>query len=157
MGSAGNLPDDFSAGDLKIAIVASRYNDNIVTGLIDGARSAWRKRGGGDSALRLERVPGAFELPLAARALALSGKLDAIVALGCVIRGETAHFDYIAAECASGLQRVMLDTGKPISFGVLTVDTLAQALQRAAADSSNKGAEALETALAMATLLRRVK
>src|SRR5579862_305023 len=105
MGTAGTLPDDFSAGDLKVAIVASRYNDNIVAALIEGARAAWRKRGGSDSALRLERVPGAFELPLATRALALSGKHDALIALGCVIRGETAHFDYIAAECARGLQR----------------------------------------------------
>jgi len=157
MGTAGCLPDDFTAGDLKIGIVAARYNDNIVAGLIEGAKSAWRKRGGSDSAVSLERVPGAFELPLAARALARSGGIDAVVALGCVIRGETAHFDFIAAECAHGLQRVMLDTGVPISFGVLTVDTLAQALQRAAADSSNKGSEALETALAMASLLRRLK
>ena len=157
MGTAATLADDFLAGDLKIGIVAARYNDNIVGALVQGARSAWRKRGGEDAALRVERVPGAFELPLAARTLAVGGRLDAVVALGCVIRGETAHFDFIAAECARGLQRVMLDTGVPVSFGVLTVDTLAQALQRAAADSSNKGAEALETALAMATLLRRLK
>ncbi len=156
MGTAGTLPADFTAGDLKLAIVASRYNDNIVAALIEGARSAWRARGG-TSALQLERVPGAFELPLAARALAQGGNVDAVVALGCVIRGETAHFDYIAAACTDGLQRVMLETGVPISFGVLTVNTLGQALERAAADSSNKGAEALETALAMATLLRRLK
>jgi len=157
MGTAATLPADFTAGDLKLAIVASRYNDNIVAALIEGARSAWSARGGAGSALRLERVPGAFELPLAARALAQSGGVDAVVALGCVIRGETAHFDYIAAAAAHGLQRVMLDTGVPISFGVLTVNTLGQALERAAADSSNKGAEALETALAMATLLRRLR
>jgi len=156
VGTASTLPADFTAGDLRLAIVASRYNDNIVAALIEGARSTWRARGGADSALRLERVPGAFELPLAARALAQSG-VDAVVALGCVIRGETAHFDYIAATCAHGLQRAMLETGVPISFGVLTVNTLGQALERAAADSSNKGAEALETALAMATLLRRLK
>ena len=157
MGTAATLPDNFTAGDLRLAIVASRYNDNIVAALIEGARSAWRARGGADLALRLERVPGAFELPLAARALAQSGRFDAVVALGCVIRGETAHFDYIAAACANGLQRATLDTGVPISFGVLTVNTLGQALERAAANSSNKGAEALETALAMATLLRRLK
>lgn len=156
MGTASTLPADFSAGDLKLAIVASRYNDNIVAALIEGARSAWSARGGAPAALRVERVPGAFELPLAARVLAQSGQVDAVVALGCVIRGETAHFDYIAAACAEGLQRAMLETGVPISFGVLTVNTLGQALERAAADSSNKGAEALETALAMATLLRRL-
>ena len=97
MGTAATLPADFSAGDLRFAIVASRYNDNIVSALIEGARSAWSARGGAASALQLERVPGAFELPLAARALALNGGVDAVVALGCVIRGETAHFDYIAA------------------------------------------------------------
>ena len=91
-----------------------------------------------------------------ARALALSGSVDAVVALGCVIRGDTAHFDYVAGECARGLQRVMLDTGVPVSFGVLTVETREQALERAAAGPLNKGAEALETALAMAALLRRL-
>lgn len=157
MGTAATLPADFTAGDLRLAVVASRYNDNIVAALIAGARVAWRNRGGAEALLQLERVPGAFELPLAAQLLAQSRRVDAVVALGCVIRGETAHFDYIAAACANGLQRVMLDTGVPVSFGVLTVDTLGQALERAAADSSNKGAEALETALAMATLLRRLK
>lgn len=157
MGTAATLPADFTAANLKVAIVASRYNDNIVAALIEGACSAWRARGGSEATLRVERVPGAFELPLAAQALAQGGQLDAVVALGCVIRGETAHFDYIAASCANGLQQAMLQTGVPISFGVLTVNTLAQALERAAADPSNKGAEALETALAMATLLRRLK
>ena len=146
-----------SARGRKIAIAAARFNELIVASLLKGAQACWLERGGEPRDLTVVRVPGAFELPLAARALALSGQLDAVVALGCVIRGETAHFDFIAAECARGLQRVMLDTVVPVSFGVLTVDTLAQALQRAAADSSNKGAEALETALAMATLLRRLK
>jgi 6,7-dimethyl-8-ribityllumazine synthase len=99
-------------------------------------------------------VPGAFELPLAAQALALNGSCDAVVALGCVIRGDTAHFEYVAGECARGLQQVMLSTGVPVAFGVLTTENLAQAQERAAPGANNKGAEALQTALAMARLLR---
>ncbi len=100
------------------------------------------------------RVPGAFELPLAAQFLVQQGRCDAVVALGCVIRGETAHFDYVAGECARGLQRVMLDSGVPVSFGVLTTENLPQAQARAAPGPENKGAEALQTALAMARFVR---
>jgi len=157
MGIAANQSDTLTASEFKFAIVAARYNEDIVEALLDGARAAWRMHGGIDAALRVEHVPGAFELPLAARTLALYGAVDAVVALGCVIRGDTAHFELVAGQCAYGLQRVMLDTGVPVSFGVLTVDTRAQALERAAADSLNKGAEALDTALAMASLLRRLK
>ena len=156
MGTAANQSETFAASEFKFAIVAARYNDDIVDALLDAARAAWRKHGGTAAALQVERVPGAFELPLAARALALQGAVDAVVALGCVIRGDTAHFEFVAGQCAHGLQRVMLDTGVPVSFGVLTVDTRAQALERAAPDSLNKGGEALETALAMASLLRRL-
>ena len=157
MGTAAIQSGTFAASEFKFAIVAARYNDDVVQALLDGARAAWRKRGGTDAALRVEHVPGAFELPLAARALALHGAVDAVVALGCVIRGDTWHFEFVAGECAHGLQRVMLDTGVPVSFGVLTVDTRAQALERAAPDSLNKGGEAVDTALAMASLLRRLK
>jgi len=157
MGTAANSNETLAAHDFRFAVVAARYNEDIVAALLAGAEAAWRARGGVQSALRIERVPGAFELPLAARAFALSGKVDAVIALGCVIRGDTAHFDYVAGECARGLQRVMLDTGVPVSFGVLTVDTVQQALERASMTSLNKGGEALETALAMASLLRRIK
>jgi 6,7-dimethyl-8-ribityllumazine synthase len=157
MGIAATQSGTFVASDFKFAIVAARYNDDIVDALLDGARAAWRIHGGIDAALRVEHVPGAFELPLAARTLALYGAVDAVVALGCVIRGDTAHFEFVAGQCAHGLQRVMLDTGVPVSFGVLTVDTRAQALERAAPDSLNKGGEAIDTALAMASLLRRLK
>jgi 6,7-dimethyl-8-ribityllumazine synthase len=149
-------PTPLFAADFRLAVILSRYNEDIVQGLLAGARAAWHARGGAEAALRTEPVPGAFELPLAARALALSGTVDAVVALGCVIRGDTAHFEYVAGECARGLQRVMLDTGVPVSFGVLTVDSRAQALERCAPGPLNKGAEALETALAMAALLRRL-
>ena len=143
-----------SAAGLRVSVLAARYNADIVEQLIDGARAAWTQAGGQPDALRVERVPGAFELPLAAQALALDGSCDALVALGCVIRGDTAHFEFVAGECARGLQQVMLSTGVPVAFGVLTTDTVAQAQQRAAPGANNKGAEALQTALHMARLLR---
>jgi 6,7-dimethyl-8-ribityllumazine synthase len=157
MGIAASPADELAAGTFRLAIAAARYNEAIVSGLLAGARAAWKEHGGSEQALQVEQVPGAFELPLAARALALRGGVDAVIALGCVIRGDTAHFEYVAGQCAAGLQRVMLDTGVPVSFGVLTVETLAQAQQRAAPGLANKGREALETALAMASLLRRLK
>ena len=157
MGTAATQTGVYAASEFKFAIVAARYNDDIVDALLDAARAAWRMHGGTDAALLVEHVPGAFELPLAARAMALQGDIDAVVALGCVIRGDTSHFEFVAGQCAHGLQRVMLDTGVPVSFGVLTVDTRAQALERAAPDSLNKGGEALDTALAMVSLLRRLK
>ena len=145
-----------SAAGLRVAVVAARYNAELVEQLIVGAREAWQAAGGEPDALRVERVPGAFELPLAVQALALNGSCDALVALGCVIRGDTAHFDFVAGECARGLQQVMLSTGVPVAFGVLTTENLAQAQQRAAPGTNNKGAEALQTALTMARLLRRL-
>ena len=144
------------ASGLRIAVVAARYNAAIVEQLIDGARGAWQGAGGALDALTVERVPGAFELPLVAQQLARRGGVDALVALGCVIRGDTAHFEIVAGECARGLQAVMLATGIPISFGVLTTDNIAQAEARAAPGAHNKGAEALQTALSMARLLRRL-
>jgi 6,7-dimethyl-8-ribityllumazine synthase len=156
MGTVSAADQSLAAGDLKVAIIAARYNEQIVGQLLAGARAAWAARGGSEAALRIERVPGAFELPLAARELALSGAFNAVVALGCVIRGETAHFEYVAGECARGLQQVMLQTGVPVSFGVLTTETLQQAEQRAAPGPHNKGAEAIDTAIAMAQLLRRI-
>jgi len=145
-----------SAAGLRIAVVAARYNAELVEQLISGAREAWQAAGGQPDALRVERVPGAFELPLAVQALALNGSCDALVALGCVIRGDTAHFDFVAGECARGLQQVMLSTGVPVAFGVLTTENVAQAQERAAPGTNNNGAEALQTALTMARLLRRL-
>ena len=143
-----------SAMGLRVAVIAARYNEGLVEQLLAGACTAWLEAGGVPQSLRVEWVPGAFELPLAAQALARNGRCDAVVALGCVIRGDTAHFDFVAGECARGLQQVMLDTGIPISFGVLTTDNIAQAQARAAPGPLNKGAEALRTALHMARLLR---
>jgi 6,7-dimethyl-8-ribityllumazine synthase len=145
-----------AAQHLRLAIVAAEYNEHIVGQLLAGAEAEWRASGGNPDTLRVARVPGAFELPLAAQKYIETGEVDAVVALGCVIRGDTAHFDYVAGECANGLQRVMLDTGVPVVFGVLTTNTDAQAQERAAPGAMNKGGEAVRTAIAMARLLRRI-
>ncbi|MHB1872255.1 MAG: 6,7-dimethyl-8-ribityllumazine synthase [Steroidobacteraceae bacterium] len=134
----------------KVAVVAARFNDFIVSSLLKGAQAAWARHGGALEDLLVVRVPGAFELPVAARKLAASGRYDAVVALGCVIRGGTPHFEYVAGECASGLQRAALETLVPVIFGVLTVETVEQALERAATGQGNKGGEAMEAALEMA-------
>jgi 6,7-dimethyl-8-ribityllumazine synthase len=140
----------------SVAIIAARFNDLIVASLLKGARERWIERGGGSEELLIVRVPGAFELPVVARRLASSGRYHAIVALGCVIRGDTPHFDYVAGECARGLQLASLETGVPVIFGVLTVETLDQALERAAVSAGNKGGESMECALEMAALMERL-
>jgi 6,7-dimethyl-8-ribityllumazine synthase len=140
----------------RVAIVAARFNDFIVSSLIKGASAAWSTHGGAPQDLLVVRVPGAFELPVVARKLAASGKCDAVVALGCVIRGDTPHFDYVAGECAHGLQLASLETGVPIAFGVLTVENREQALERAATSGANKGGEAMECALEMAALMAQL-
>jgi 6,7-dimethyl-8-ribityllumazine synthase len=150
------IEGEVSARGRRVAIVAARFNDLIVASLVKGASAAWLERGGGADDLSVIRVPGAFELPLAARKLAASGRYDAVVALGCVIRGDTPHFEYVAGAAARGLQQVGLETGVPVAFGVLTVDTLEQALERAATGAGNKGGEAMDTALEMAALLSRL-
>jgi 6,7-dimethyl-8-ribityllumazine synthase len=143
----------FDASPWRIAIVAARFNAGLVDQLIDGATRAWRKHGGRDSELIVQRVPGAFELPLAALKFAASGEYQAVIALGAVIRGDTPHFEYVAGECARGLMDAGLATGVPVIFGVLTTGTLAQALERAAVSRMNKGGESLEAALEMIELL----
>jgi len=150
----GTLAGEVSARGHRVAIVASRFNEFIVASLVKGATAAWLEHGGAAADLSIIRVPGAFELPLAARKLGASGRYDALVALGCVIRGDTPHFEYVAGECARGLQQASLETGVPVAFGVLTVETVDQALERAAVDAGNKGGEAMETALEMAALLK---
>jgi 6,7-dimethyl-8-ribityllumazine synthase len=145
-----------SARGRTVAIIAARFNDLIVASLLKGARAAWVARGGVSEELLVVRVPGAFELPVVARHLAGSGRYDAIVALGCVIRGDTPHFDYVAGECARGLQLASLETGVPVIFGVLTVETLEQALERAATGAGNKGGESMECALEMAAVMDRL-
>ena len=148
----GRKPD-LDGLNLRIAVVCGRFNDFVTTRLLDGAERAFRRFGVADDSVTVAWVPGAFEIPLAVQHLASSGEVDAVIALGAVIRGDTPHFDFVAGECASGLQRVQLDTGIPVAFGVLTTDTTEQALERAADDDTNKGFEAAETVIEMATLL----
>ena len=148
---------EITARGRRVAVAAARFNDFIVASLLEGATSAWRSQGGAVEDLLIARVPGAFELPVAVRKLALSGRFEAVVALGCVIRGDTPHFDYVAAECARGLTLASMETGVPVVFGVLTVNTTEQALERAAINGMNKGGEALETALEMISLFQRLE
>jgi 6,7-dimethyl-8-ribityllumazine synthase len=151
--AADLIEGEVSARGRRIAIVAARFNDFIVASLLKGAHAAWLEHGGALDDLTVVRVPGAFELPVVTRKLAASGRYDAVVALGCVIRGDTPHFEYIASECAHGLQLAGLETGVPVVFGVLTVESLEQALERAATTAGNKGGEAMESALEMAAVM----
>ena len=156
MSAARLLEGEAEARGRKVAVVAARFNDFIVASLLKGAQAAWVRHGGLLEDLLVVRVPGAFELPVAARKLAASGRYDAIVALGCVIRGGTPHFEYVAGECAGGLQRAALETLVPIVFGVLTVETLEQAIERAATGEGDKGGEAMEAALEMASVFAQL-
>lgn len=139
---------------LTIAIVQSRFNSLIGDRLLEGALDTLRRHGVSDDQITLARVPGAFEIPLAASALAKSGKYDAVICLGAVIRGATAHFDYVAGPMASGLASLAVDTGVPVLFGVLTTDTIEQALERAGTKAGNKGADVAAAAIEMANLLK---
>jgi 6,7-dimethyl-8-ribityllumazine synthase len=150
------LEADLLARDLRIAIVAARFNDFVVARLVDGAVDALLRHGASEKNLELVRVPGAFDMPLVVRRLAQSKRYDAIVALGAVIKGATAHFDYVAGECAAGLARAALDGGVPVGFGVLTCETVEQAIDRAGGKAGNKGADAALAALEMANLLKRL-
>ena len=145
------------AEDIRIAIVLSRFNEVVGKGLLEGARDALVRHGVPDDNITVARVPGAYEIPLAAQELARSGRYDAVVCLGAVIRGSTSHFDYVAGPMASGIVRVSLATSVPIAFGVLTTDTLDQAIDRAGAKAGNKGSDAALSALEMINLLRKVK
>lgn len=142
---------------LNIAIVASRFNDLVTSRLIDGAKDALIRHDVSASAIDVYWVPGAWELPLIAKEVALTGKYDAIIALGAVIRGDTPHFDYVAAEASKGLANVGLEHRVPVLFGVLTCDTLDQALIRAGSKAGNKGADCAVGAIEMANLLRNVR
>ena len=138
----------------RYAVVVSRFNDLITSRLLDGAVDTLRRHGVDvDERVHVYWVPGAFEIPVLCQRLANSGNYDAIVALSCVIRGGTPHFDYVAGECTKGIAQVSLDTGKPIAFGVLTVDTIEQAVERSGTKAGNKGAEAAMSALEMVSVL----
>ena len=148
---------DHLARDLRFAIVASRFNEFIVESLVRGAIEALQRHGAAEKQIELVRVPGAFDLPLAVKQLLAARRHDAVIALGAVIRGATPHFQYVAGECASGLARLALESSVPIAFGVLTTDSVEQAVDRAGGKNGNKGAEAAVTAIEMANLLRRLE
>lgn len=151
------IEGDLTAAGRSFGIVASRFNDFIVRPLLDGALDAIKRHGGDLSSVDVVWVPGSYEIPLAARRLALSGRYDAVVCLGAVIRGATAHFDYVAGGAASGISTVALEADLPVIFGVITTETIEQAIERAGTKAGNKGFEAAATAIEMASLLDRIE
>lgn len=140
----------------RFCLVVARFNSFIVESLLDGAVDTLKRHGASEDDITLVRVPGAFEMPLALEKLAAKGGYDAIIALGAVIRGGTPHFDYVAGECVKGMAQVTLKHEVPIAFGVLTVDTIEQAIERAGTKAGNKGAEATLSAIEMVNLLRQI-
>jgi 6,7-dimethyl-8-ribityllumazine synthase len=145
-----------AAQGLRFAIVVSRFNSLVTQRLLDGALDALRRHGADENAITVVYVPGSFEIPLAAKRLAQSGAFDAVICLGCILRGDTPHFEYVASEAAKGIAQVALETGVPTIFGVVTADTLEQALERAGAKAGNRGFEAAMTAMEMANLMRQL-
>ena len=147
------IEGNFAAGDKKFAIVASRFNDFITEKILAGAIDMLKRHGVAEDSITVAWVPGAFDLPLVARKMAASGHYDALIALGCVIRGATTHYDYVAGGAAKGIAQVSLETGVPIVFGVLTTENIEQAIERAGTKSGNKGADASLAALELANLM----
>jgi 6,7-dimethyl-8-ribityllumazine synthase len=156
MDNIRTLQGDLIARDLRITIVAARFNDAIVDVLIRGAVDMLLRHGASEKQIEIIRVPGAYDLPLVVRKVAAAKRCDAVVALGAVIRGATPHFDLVAGQCAAGLARASEETGVPVAFGVLTTDTIEQAVERAGTKAGNKGADAALCALELANLLRRL-
>lgn len=150
------MEGQLSAAGRRFAIVASRFNEFIVKALLDGALDAIRRHGGDLASVDVAWVPGAYEVPLAAKRFALSGRYDAIITLGAVIRGATAHFDYVAGGVSSGVTSVALEANLPVVFGVLTTENIEQAIERAGTKAGNHGFEAAVTAIEMASLLERI-
>ena len=149
------IEGDLQGQGVKVSIVVSRFNGFITDRLLEGALDALRRHGVEEKGITVVRVPGSFEIPLGVRRAA-GQKVDAVIALGALIRGGTPHFDYLSAEVTKGVAQVMLETGIPVSFGVLTTDTVEQAIERAGTKVGNKGAEAAQSALEMVSLLRRM-
>ncbi len=147
---------DFQAKGLRFGIVVGRFNSFISKKLLEGALDALARHGADLSEVEVVWVPGSFEIPLAAKKMASSGRFDAVICLGAIIRGATPHFDYVAAEASKGIAQVMLETEVPVSFGVLTTDTIEQAVERAGTKAGNKGFEAAMAAIEMANLLKKL-
>lgn len=156
MSTIKTIEGNFTAGQGRFALVVGRWNSFVVESLLAGAIDTLRRHGVGDGQMTVVRVPGAFEIPLACKKLAEKKQFDAIIALGAVIRGGTPHFEYVAGECTKGLAQVMLEYGVPVSFGVLTVDTIEQAVERSGTKAGNKGTEAATSALEMVSLLSQL-
>ena len=156
MSDIKTIEGDFSGGKGNYTLVAGRWNSFVVEHLLAGALDALRRHGVAEKQITVVRAPGAFEIPLVCRKVAASGKADAIIALGAVIRGGTPHFEYVAGECTKGIAQVSMEFGVPISFGVLTVDSIEQAVERAGTKAGNKGEEAAMSALEMVSLLARL-
>ncbi len=150
------LEGKISAEGYRFGLIVSRFNDFISSKLVEGAVDALKRHGATEEQLLLVKVPGAFEIPLAAKKLAESGKVDAVICLGAVIRGSTPHFDYVAAEVSKGIAVVALDTKVPVAFGVLTTDNLEQAIERAGTKSGNKGWDAALAAMEMVNLFKQM-
>lgn len=145
------------ARNVRCALVVSRFNDFIVNRLVSGAVDALVRHGAEESQIDTIRVPGAFEIPLVAKKAALTGKYDAVICLGAVIRGATPHFDYVASEVSKGIALIGLETGLPVTFGILTTDNIEQAIERAGSKSGNKGWDAAMSAIEMVTLCRQLQ
>lgn len=157
MSEIRTIEGEFTATSANFALVVSRFNNFIVDSLVSGAIDALRRHGVNEKNITVIKAPGSFELPVVVRKAINGGAYDAVVALGAIIRGGTPHFEYVAGECAKGLGQVSLETGVPVAFGVLTVDTIEQAVERAGTKSGNKGAEAAMTALEMVSLMRKLE
>ncbi len=157
MEGVNHIEGNLSAEWKSFGIVASRFNDFVVKALLEGAIEAIRRHGGDAGAVDVAWVPGSYEIPVVARELALSGRYDAVVCLGAVIRGATAHFDYVAGGAAGGISKVALETGVPVIFGVITTETIEQAIERAGTKMGNKGFEAAVSAMEMADLMVKLR
>lgn len=151
------IEGNITAEGLRIGIVVSRWNEFITKALLEGALDAIRRHGGNEELVTVAWVPGSFEIPVAVKTMAQDGRYDGIVALGCVIRGATTHYDHIAGAVTSGLNSVSLETGLPVAFGVLTVESIEQAIERSGSKAGNKGVEAALVVVEMANLLRQLK
>ncbi len=150
------IQGELQAKGLKFGIVVSRFNDFITSKLLDGAVDALTRHGAKDEDIEIVKVPGSFEIPMVAKRLAEKGRFNAVICLGTVIRGATPHFEYVAAEVSKGIAQASLETGVPIAFGIITADTIEQAVERAGSKSGNKGWDAALTAIEMAQVLKKI-
>jgi len=157
MSNIKSIEGELTVSNAKFGLLVGRFNSFIVESLVDGALDTLRRHGADDADIEVVRIPGAFEMPIAAQRMAATKKYDAIIALGAVIRGGTPHFDYVAGECTKGLATVSMQHDLPVTFGVLTVDTIEQAIERAGTKAGNKGSEAAVTAIEMVNVLRKLE